>query len=743
MNKSVFTFILFCLLSRLNAQTLTGTQTERLFKTSQLWGHITYFHPYPQYKKIPLDSAYAAMIPQLLKVKNDTQFTEILNQWLGVLNDPTTKAEILSQQINKRFNANFHTLNDVGFITLSGETSNFNVVLEKLKPLTDSISQAKALIIDLREITENGKGDIDFNSYLKFVGFDRKLFSGTISTNAYRSVRHSGFVSEDESPSGEYNTSFNYNPANLIVGERTSDIPIAFIVSEKTIIPDIVGALQASGKAIIISDRPILDNSNTISYRLNDNINVRLRTKEYVFYDYKADFIIENENIIEKTLQVINKGVIRNEAKSIKQADLIIQKRVKYENKLYPNLGNRALSAAKVYSVINYFFPNKNIMTVDWDSVMKISLPKILLAKDSAEYQLAIASFYSNLQDGHGSISGLLMSPIFFEGSSFAPIAGEVIENKFVVTVILNDSLANLKGVQKGDIIKQINGREVLELVKRLKKYRSYSNDATGNYYASRLICTGKENSEGVFTIQKKDGRIVDVKLPYKYSRDEYWSKKSGYANLPMIRFVTPEIGYVDLDRLKATKVDSMFEVFKNTKAIIFDMRGYPDGTAWDITPRLTNQKNVAAAKYTRLEVDSPNVLENGSDISNKLKWYSFIQNLPNPSEKWKYTGKTVMLINEHTQSQAEHTGLFFKAANNTVLVGSQTAGANGDVTRFKIPGNMLLTFSGQTVWYPDGKPLQKVGLKPDIFIKPTIKGIQNGKDEVLERAILYLKTNK
>ena len=52
------------------------------------------------------------------------------------------------------------------------------------------------------------------------------------------------------------------------------------------------------------------------------------------------------------------------------------------------------------------------------------------------------------------------------------------------------------------------------------------------------------------------------------------------------------------------------------------------------------------------------------------------------------------MLIDERTQSQAEHTGLFFEAANQTKFIGSQTAGANGDVTRFKIPGNVTLSFS-------------------------------------------------
>ena len=45
------------------------------------------------------------------------------------------------------------------------------------------------------------------------------------------------------------------------------------------------------------------------------------------------------------------------------------------------------------------------------------------------------------------------------------------------------------------------------------------------------------------------------------------------------------------------------------------------------------------------------------------------------------------MLTDERTQSQAEHTGLFFKAANGTRFIGSHTTGANGDVTNFFMPG--------------------------------------------------------
>jgi C-terminal processing protease CtpA/Prc len=43
---------------------------------------------------------------------------------------------------------------------------------------------------------------------------------------------------------------------------------------------------------------------------------------------------------------------------------------------------------------------------------------------------------------------------------------------------------------------------------------------------------------------------------------------------------------------------------------------------------------------------------------------------------------------------------------------------------------------SGIGVYYPDGTETQRVGIVPDIEIRPTIGGIRNGKDELLEKAI-------
>lgn len=39
-------------------------------------------------------------------------------------------------------------------------------------------------------------------------------------------------------------------------------------------------------------------------------------------------------------------------------------------------------------------------------------------------------------------------------------------------------------------------------------------------------------------------------------------------------------------------------------------------------------------------------------------------------------------------------------------------------------------------VFHPDGTETQRIGIVPDIEVKPTIEGIKNRRDEVLEKAI-------
>jgi C-terminal processing protease CtpA/Prc len=181
-------------------------------------------------------------------------------------------------------------------------------------------------------------------------------------------------------------------------------------------------------------------------------------------------------------------------------------------------------------------------------------------------------------------------------------------------------------------------------------------------------------------------------------------------------------------------EVDAMFEKVRATRGLIMDMRGYPQGTAWSIAPRINTRGAKVGAQFRRAQVSAM------SEDEGEAGFY-FSQPLPAlPAGAALYTAPTVMLIDDRAISQSEHSGLFFEAANGTTFIGTASAGANGDVTRFGLPGGIWVGFTGHDVRHADGRQLQRVGLKPHVEVAPTRAGLRAGRDEVLERAIRHLE---
>lgn len=231
------------------------------------------------------------------------------------------------------------------------------------------------------------------------------------------------------------------------------------------------------------------------------------------------------------------------------------------------------------------------------------------------------------------------------------------------------------------------------------------------------------------------DGKLREVVAP---RRAAHIATSSTSITKPHWKQLPGNIGYADLTQLTIPEVEPMFAEFAKTRAIVFDMRGYPNGTAWSIAPRVNTRKAAYGAEIliplvrrTYAEDASPS-LENTSIRS--------LQRLPPlPQGAAIYAGKIVVLIDDRAISQAEHSCLFLQEAAGATFIGSPTHGANGNVTNVRLPGGLRMTFTGMDVRHVDGKQLQRVGIQPHITVRPTLAGIRAGKDEVLERALVFL----
>jgi C-terminal processing protease CtpA/Prc len=73
-------------------------------------------------------------------------------------------------------------------------------------------------------------------------------------------------------------------------------------------------------------------------------------------------------------------------------------------------------------------------------------------------------------------------------------------------------------------------------------------------------------------------------------------------------------------------------------------------------------------------------------------------------------------------------------------IVGSTTAGTNGSVAEIETPSGCITSFTGMKVTKHDGSRYHLVGVKPTIPAARTIAGVAAGRDEILEKALAYVR---
>ena len=90
--------------------------------------------------------------------------------------------------------------------------------------------------------------------------------------------------------------------------------------------------------------------------------------------------------------------------------------------------------------------------------------------------------------------------------------------------------------------------------------------------------------------------------------------------------------------------------------------------------------------------------------------------------------------------SNTEYTVMSLSNAENVTVMGEETLGANGNVVHLPLPGNVEILYSSLGIYTPNGDQTQRIGITPDIEIHPTIEGIKEGRDELMEAAVAYIQ---
>lgn len=397
-----------------------------------------------------------------------------------------------------------------------------------------------------------------------------------------------------------------------------------------------------------------------------------------------------------------------------------------YYNMSYPDAGFRILSLFRYWNMINYFFPYKHLIDKDWDSVLNEYIPIFINAQNELEYELAATQIIGDIKDTHANIWVGNNKIEEWKGNYYAPVHLRFIEDKLVVTDYYNPELKDETGLEIGDVITKIGGKRINDIISESSKYYPASNKPTRLRNMSADMLRSKNTELEIQYIKDGALKTKTLKLYPKSSLNIYrWYRKSEEK---CYKLLNDKVGYVTLKSIKDVDIPNIKSDFKDTKGIIIDIRNYPSCFVPFKLGSFFVSKSTPFVKFT-----SGNLYNPGE--------FKFRKGTKIPKSKKSYKGKLIVLVNELSQSQAEYTAMAFRAGDNTTIIGSTTAGADGNVSEIMLPGGLKTWISGIGVYYPNGEETQRVGIVPDIEVKPTIEGIKSGKDELVEKAIdLILK---
>jgi C-terminal processing protease CtpA/Prc len=103
-------------------------------------------------------------------------------------------------------------------------------------------------------------------------------------------------------------------------------------------------------------------------------------------------------------------------------------------------------------------------------------------------------------------------------------------------------------------------------------------------------------------------------------------------------------------------------------------------------------------------------------------------------------TSNRVILADGSAMSYAESLMGIVEAYKLGEIVGESTAGTNGNVCPADLYLGYSMAFTGMKVLKHDGSRHHGMGILPTVPVSRTIKGIRQGRDEQLEKALSLLK---
>lgn len=375
-------------------------------------------------------------------------------------------------------------------------------------------------------------------------------------------------------------------------------------------------------------------------------------------------------------------------------------------------LGDRALRLANVataWAVFQHFFPYHEEIEAEWEVLLEPTLREAAAADSDLAYLQALQRLVAALEDGHGSVS----HPSLVAEASL-PVRVGWVEEKVVVTAASDGS-----PFRPGDIVVALDGVAAEQVLAETMQLRSGS-PGYRQHLALRAFGRGTAGEEVELLVRRGDDERV-----HRVQREP--GPPPEEATLDPITEVADGIYYVDLRRAGMATIEPRLEELSAARGVVFDVRGYPQGDAHLVLYHLADEPVQWAKMCIPLTIHPDRSPQPDCPLS-----AGGVQQPRAP----RFQGEAVFLTNTAAMSYGETFMGIVSHYELGAIVGEPTGGVNGNQNWMYLPGEIRINWTGMRVVRHDGSRHYGVGHPPTLPVEPTLEGVKEGRDELLDRAV-------
>ncbi len=388
----------------------------------------------------------------------------------------------------------------------------------------------------------------------------------------------------------------------------------------------------------------------------------------------------------------------------------------------FPNDGNdrvtRLADMIISWNIFQHFYPYFDVVAADWPAALDHGLKNAAEDEDADAFLLTLRELVSRISDGHGRVD-MTGSPKL----GGLPLNWAWIEDKLVVTAVHEGG----EDLSPGDVVSAIDGRPTAAWVAELTPRISAATPGWLEYILTRKLAMGPLDEERTLELESAGAAKRELRL--RFGETIHWRGDVESSRPEQVEEIESGIWYLDLGRLEDTELEAVLPSLAEAKGLVLDMRGYPKGPGIAILAHLADSTLTCAQWHIPL-IHRPD---------RERMEFSF-SNWPVPPRTPHIDAPCAFIIDGQAISYAETCMGIVEHYRLGAIVGSPTAGTNGNVNRIDLPGGYHISWTGMKVLKHDGSRHHGVGILPTVPVERTIAGVRAGRDELMEAALAVVR---